>query len=287
MYRGACETSSVFGMLLAMSASVKLNDGREMPQLGLGVWKTTDGNEVRAVRAALDAGYRHIDTAAIYGNEDGVGRAIAESGVDRESIWVTTKCWNADVRSGDVRAALHTSLKKLRLEYVDLYLVHWPVEGRVDAYREIEKLRREGLCRSIGVSNFMPEHVDELLAATEVVPAVNQVELHPYLQPADVLESCARHGIAIEGWSPLMQGAFKREPLFAKVGDKHGKSAAQVVIRWALQRGFITIPKSANPGRIQENGDVFDFEIGSDDMRAITALSRDQRFGPDPRNFSF
>ncbi|MFK7988229.1 MAG: aldo/keto reductase [Sandaracinaceae bacterium] len=264
---------------------VKLNDGREMPQLGLGVWQSTGGAEVDAVRWALEAGYRHIDTAAIYKNEEGVGRALAESEVARDDIWLTTKLWNADIRAGHARRGLETSLRKLGLDHIDLYLLHWPTQGFEQAWTQLVALREEGLCRSIGVSNFMPEHLEAI--AADAVPAVNQVELHPYFQPAEVLQACEARGIAIEGWSPLMQGEFRNEPLFSTIGEALGKSAAQVVLRWALQRGFITIPKSKNESRIRENGDVFDFALSDDQMAQVDALGRDGRLGPDPRNFSF
>lgn len=271
---------------LSLTSTRPLNDGRAIPRLGLGVWQTTGGDEVRAVRYALEAGYRHIDTAAIYKNEAGVGQAIRESGVPREEIWLTTKLWNDDIRAGTAREGMEASLERLGVDYVDLYLLHWPVEGRLAAWDALEAMREEGLCRSIGVSNFMTEHLTELLAHGSVVPAINQIELHPYLQQRDVQALCEEKGIAVQGWSPLIQGKFKDEPLFAEIGEAHGKSAAQVVIRWALQKGFVTIPKSKNQGRIVENAQVFDFALGAEEVARIDALERGERFA-DPRNVTF
>jgi diketogulonate reductase-like aldo/keto reductase len=267
--------------------TTRLNDGRDIPQLGLGVWQTKDDEACNAVRWALEAGYRHIDTAAIYANEESVGKGIRSVDVPREEIWVTTKLWNDDTRVGRAREGLTESLTKLGLDYVDLYLIHWPTEGRVAAWKALVALQKEGLCKSIGVSNFMPEHLAEITAASDVVPAINQIELHPYLHQSDVLDACAELGIVPEGWSPLMQGAFKEEPLFEAMGRTHGKSAAQVVIRWALQRGFVTIPKSSSKVRIAANLDVFDFVLSDTEMEALNALGRAKRFGPDPRNFDF
>lgn len=272
-------------MTLSLRSTRTLHDGREFPMLGLGVWQSRDGDEVNAVRWALEAGYRHIDTAAIYQNEEGVGQALREAKVPREDIWVTTKLWNEDIRQGKAREALQTSLEKLGLDYVDLYLLHWPVDGRIEAWNELQKMQEEGLCRSIGVSNFMTEHMDELIEGG-ATPAVNQIELHPYLQQRDVVAQCESLGVAVQGWSPLIQGKFKEQPLFAELGDKHGCSAAQVVIRWALQKGFVTIPKSTNEGRIRANADVFEIELEDADMKSIDALERGERFA-DPRNITF
>ena len=273
-------------MTLSLQSTRTLNDGHAMPLLGLGVWKSKGGDEVNAVRWALQQGYRHIDTAAIYGNEEGVGRGIAGSDIPRGSIWVTTKLWNDDIRQGQARAGLKKSLERLGLDYVDLYLLHWPVEGRLEAWRELEELQAEGLCRSIGVSNFMTEHLDELVAEAKVVPAVNQIELHPFLQQRDVQTKCADLGIAVQGWSPLVQGKFRDEALFETIGKAHNKTAAQVVLRWAVQHGIITIPKSANEGRIGQNADLFDFELSADEMTQVDALERGERFA-DPRNITF
>ncbi|MFT5358835.1 MAG: diketogulonate reductase-like aldo/keto reductase [Polyangiales bacterium] len=272
-------------MTLSLQSTRTLHDGREFPTLGLGVWQSRGGDEVNAVRWALEAGYRHIDTAAIYQNEEGVGQALRESKVPREEIWVTTKLWNDDIRQGKAREGLQTSLEKLGLDYVDLYLLHWPVDGRIAAWNELEKMRDEGLCRSIGVSNFMTEHMDELMK-NGAKPVVNQVELHPYLQQRDVVTQCESLDIAVQGWSPLIQGKFKDEPLFAEIGKKHERSAAQVAIRWGLQKGFVTIPKSTNEGRIRANADVFEFELEDVDMVSIDALERGERFA-DPRNITF
>ena len=268
---------------------ITLNSGHEIPQIGLGVWQATGGDETRAVLAALEAGYRHVDTAAIYKNEAGVGRALAQTDVPRAEVFVTTKLWNEDIRQGRAETGFGESLDELGLDYVDLYLLHWPVEGGIEAYRALERLHASGRARSIGVSNYMPEHLEALLAATDVVPAVNQVEFHPRCQQRDVLEACARHGIAITAWSPLMQGTFKAEPLLEEIARPYGKTAAQVLLRWDLQRGVVTIPKSTNPGRIRENFDVLDFALSDEEMARIDALDRGRagRIGPDPRDFGF
>ena len=268
--------------------TLRLSSGQDMPQIGLGVWQAKDGDEERAVAYALEAGYRHIDTAAIYRNEEGVGRALAASDVPREELFITTKLWNEDSRQRRGRAALETSLEKLQLDYADLYLLHWPVDGGVEAWRALERAQADGLVRSIGVSNYMPEHLDELLAATDVVPAVNQIEFHPYNQQRDVLDYCAQRDIKITAWSPLMQGHFKDEPLLAEIGGRYGKSGPQVLLRWDLQRGVITIPKSVHRERIAQNIDVLDFELTEEEMSQLNALDRDNgRFGPDPRDFDF
>ncbi|MFK8056452.1 MAG: aldo/keto reductase, partial [Saprospiraceae bacterium] len=241
-----------------------------------------------AVEWALEAGYRHIDTAAIYKNEEGVGQGLKNAGLSRDEVFVTTKLWNDDIRAGIARKALETSLEKLKLDHVDLYLLHWHVDGGLKAWKELEQFQKEGLVKSIGVSNYMPDHLTDLIANSDVVPAVNQIEFHPYNQQQDVLDTCAAHDIKITAWSPLMQGKFKEEPIFAEIAARHEKSAAQVLLRWDVQRGVITIPKSVNRDRIQQNFDVLNFELSAAEMQLIDGLGRENgRFGPDPRNFDF
>ena len=266
----------------------KLNNGLEIPRLGLGVWKSENGKEtIDAVHWAVEAGYRHIDTAKAYGNEEAVGKAVRTAAVPREDLWVTTKVWNDSIRDGKTTEALDNSLQRLGLDYIDLVLLHWPVEGRVAAWQALEKALAAGKVKSIGVSNFMDDHLQEIIEAGDVVPAVNQIEYHPYLTQADAITESDQHGIAITAWSPLMQGHFLDEPVFAEIGKKYDKTAAQVVLRWCLQNDVIVIPKSVHRGRIIENGQLFDFELGEEDMVAIDQLERDKRFGPDPHNFDF
>ncbi|WP_330460727.1 aldo/keto reductase [Streptomyces sp. NBC_00820] len=266
-----------------------LNNGVEMPQLGFGVWQVPDDEAERAVATALEAGYRSIDTAAIYGNEEGTGKAIAASGLVREDIFVTTKLWNSDQGYDATLRAFDTSMRKLGLDYLDLYLIHWPLPSRdnyVDTYKAFEKLYSEGRIRAIGVSNFHPEHLRRLIAETSVVPAVNQIELHPQLQQRAVREFDAEQGIATEAWSPLGQGKGLLEvPAIVAIAQKHGRTPAQVVLRWHVQLGNIVIPKSVTPSRIRENIDVFDFNLDDEDLAAISALNEDRRLGPDPAEF--
>lgn len=268
---------------------VVLNNGVEMPQLGFGVWQVPDDEAERAVATALEAGYRSIDTAAVYGNEEGTGRAVAASGVPREEVFVTTKLWNSDQGYDSTLRAFDTSLAKLGLEYVDLYLIHWPVPARgkfVDTYKAFEKLYAEGRVRAIGVSNFLPEHLERLAAETSVIPAVNQIELHPHLQQHTAREYHAEQGIATEAWSPLGQGKGLLEvPAIVAIAQKHNRTPAQIVLRWHLQQGNIVIPKSVTPSRIRENIDVFDFSLDAEDLAAIGALNEDRRLGPDPATF--
>lgn len=259
-----------------------------MPSVGLGVWQSKDGQEViNAIHSALDVGYRHVDTAMIYRNETGVGQALNTASVARQDIFLTTKIWNTDMRAGRTTEALDESLSRLATDYVDLLLLHWPVAGYEAAWEALERALEAGKTRAIGLSNFMPEHLKDILRVGSTTPAVNQIEFHPYGQQRDVLEACAEHDITITAWSPLMQGNFKTEPLFATIGDRYGKTAAQVLLRWDLQRNTITIPKSVNPDRIQQNFAVFDFTLSAEEMAAIDALERGKRFGPDPRNFDF
>lgn len=273
-----------------LQATVKLNNGVEMPWLGLGVFQVTDEAEVEAsVRTAINLGYRSIDTAAIYGNERGVGRAVKACGVPREQLFITTKLWNDEMRGDRCEVAFTESVERLGLDYVDLYLLHWPIEGKiVPSWLVLEKLQRAGLARAIGVSNYMIPHLAELLDAAEIVPAVNQIEFHPYLQSRPLVASCQAKGIVVEAWSPLMQaGALLTDPVLAAIAGRHGRTVAQVVLRWDLQRGVVTIPKSVHAARIAENAAVFDFLLTPAEMDAIDALDRNQRNGADPFNFNF
>lgn len=265
-----------------------LNNGVKMPWLGLGVWRVEEGDEViSSVRHALEAGYVSIDTAAVYGNEEGVGTAIRESGVDRGELFVTSKVWNADHGYDATLAAYETSLGKLGLDYLDLYLIHWPVKGKfTETWRAMERLYADDRVRAIGVSNFHVHHLQELLAGAKTVPAVDQVEFHPLLSQVELRRFCKEQGIQLEAWSPLMQGNLDL-PLLAELAAKYGKSPAQIVLRWDLQRGVVTIPKSITAHRIRENADVFDFELSAADMAAIDALNANRRFGSDPDNFNF
>jgi diketogulonate reductase-like aldo/keto reductase len=265
--------------------TVTLNNGVRMPQLGFGVFQVPDAETTAAVTAALEAGYRSIDTAAIYGNEGGVGKALAASGIARDELFVTTKLWNADQGYDATLKAFDASLSRLGLDYVDLYLIHWPTPAR-DLYREswraIEKLVADGLVRTAGVSNFQPAHLRRLLDSASLVPAVNQIELHPGLQQTELRALHAELGIATEAWSPLAQGAVLGDATITGIAERHGKSPAQVVLRWHLQLGTIVIPKSVTPTRIRENIDVFDFSLTDEEMDAIAALDRGLRTGPDP-----
>ncbi|GAA2256675.1 aldo/keto reductase [Streptomyces atrovirens] len=267
-----------------------LNNGVEMPQLGFGVWQVPDAEAETAVATALEAGYRSIDTAAAYGNEEGTGRALAKSGVPREDLFVTTKLWNSDQGYDSTLRAFDTSLSKLGLEYVDLYLIHWPTPARdryVDTYKAFEKLLDDGRVRAIGVSNFLPEHLERLIAETSVIPAVNQIELHPHLQQHASREYHAEQGIATEAWSPLGSGKGILEiPAIVAIAQKHGRTAAQVVLRWHLQLGNVVIPKSVTPSRIAENIDVFGFSLDAEDLAAISALNEDRRIGSHPAEFN-
>lgn len=266
-----------------------LNNGVEMPQLGFGVWQVPDDEAEKAVATALEAGYRSIDTAAIYGNEEGTGKAVAASGIARDKLFVTTKLWNADQGYDATLRAFDASLDKLGLDYLDLYLIHWPLPSKdsyLDTYKALEKIYADGRAKAIGVSNFLPEHLERLLGETSIIPAVNQIELHPHLQQRAAREFHAEQGIATEAWSPLGQGKGLLEvPAIVAIAQKHGRTPAQVVLRWHVQLGNVVIPKSVTPSRIVENIDVFDFELDVEDIAAISALNEDRRLGPDPATF--
>ncbi|GAA0367912.1 aldo/keto reductase [Streptomyces blastmyceticus] len=276
-------------MLVSKVPSLTLNNGVEMPQLGYGVWQVPDDQAFDAVTTALETGYRSIDTAAVYGNEEGVGKALAATDVPRGEIFVTTKVWNSDHGHDATLRAFDASMDRLGLDYADLYLIHWPVPSRdtfVDTYKALEKLLADGRAKAIGVCNFQPAHLERLLAETSVVPAVNQIELHPNLAQAELRALHARHGIATEAWSPLGQGkGLLSDPTIVRLADKHGRTPAQIVLRWHLQLGNVVIPKSVTPSRIRENLDVFGFELDADDLRAVAALDSGKRLGPDPDEF--
>jgi len=289
-------------ILSDISSCTTLANGVKMPWLGLGTagsWsshhKSSEGTAKlgsdkgvgEAVSAALDTGYRHIDTAAFYRNEEAVGRAIASHAVDREEVFITTKVWNDDIAAGPdaTRDAAEASLKRLGIEVVDLLLLHWPVPGWHKAWQVLEVLYRQGKARAIGVSNFDTGHLKELLELAEIAPMINQVEFHPYLQQPELLQYCRNHGIQHQGWSPLMVGNIGDVKEIVQIAAKHDKTPAQVAIRWALQSGSVTIPKSSKRHRIEENTDVFDFGLTAEEMQAINSLDRNQRIGPDPRTF--
>lgn len=268
---------------------VTLNNGIEMPQLGFGVLGVGDHSAViRAVLDALDAGYRSIDTASVYGNERGVGEAIRQSDVPREDLFITTKVWNDAQREGRTLAAFDESLARLDLEYLDLYLVHWPVEDHYkQTWQELESIYRSGRARAIGVCNFMPHHIHDLLTATQVIPSVNQVEFHPLLVQPELMHVCRDHGIQLEAWGPLMKGHFDSVRTIVDLAARYRKTPAQVVLRWHQQHGVVAIPKSSRRARITENADLYDFVLDAQDMDMLDALNAGKRFGPDPYDFDF
>ena len=269
--------------------AVTLNNGVQMPQIGFGVFQVPNEETTTAVAAALKAGYRSIDTAAIYGNEEGVGKALAESGINREELFITSKIWISDMGYEQTLKAFDESLQRLGLDYLDLFLIHWPAPEKelyVETWKALEKLYDEKKIRAIGVSNFQPTHLQKLIDATDVVPAVNQVELHPALQNAEVSAANAGHGIATEAWSPLAQGALLNDASILAIGEAHQVTAAQVILRWHLQRGRVIIPKSVTESRIVQNLDLFGFELSAEELAAIDALDRGGRTGPDPDSFN-
>ncbi|MAO18699.1 aldo/keto reductase [Muricauda ruestringensis] len=272
-----------------LQGSFELHNGVQMPYFGLGVYQSEDGSEViNAVKAALNHGYRHIDTASIYENEEGVGTGIRESNVDRKDVFLTSKVWNTDQGYDATLKAFDASLERLGTDYLDLYLVHWP-KGEIskETWKALEKLYKEKRVRAIGVSNFLQHHLEDLLSSAEIVPMVNQMEFHPYLVQQDLIDFCNSKGIQYEAWSPLMQGNIFDLDVMKELASKYEKTIAQVVLRWDLQKGVVTIPKSSKKERIVANSDLFDFELSKEDVELLDGLEKGKRFGPDPDNFAF
>lgn len=276
-----------------LQSTKTLHNGVEMPILGLGVFRVEDGQElIDAVKSAIKHGYRSIDTAAIYGNEVGVGqgiqKGIEEGSIAREDLFITSKVWNSELGYKETIAAYEESLTKLGLEYLDLYLIHWPVEGKYkEAWKALETLYKEGRVKAIGVSNFHIHHLEELMNDVEINPMINQVEYHPRLTQIELQKFCREHNIQLEAWSPLMAGQLLDNEELQEIASKYGKSVTQIIVRWDLQNDVITIPKSTKEHRIVENANVFDFELTKDDMNRINYLNKNQRVGPDPDNFDF
>ncbi|WP_226038251.1 aldo/keto reductase [Aquibacillus saliphilus] len=274
---------------MSLLTTRKLHNGVEIPAVGLGVFKMEDGTSVyEAVKSALDIGYRHIDTASFYENEEGVGKAIRDSGVPREEIFITTKVWNDEQGYEEALVAFQRSLDRLQLDYVDLYLVHWPVPGKYkDTWRALEKLYREGKARAIGVSNFLPHHLEDLLTSVEIKPMANQIELHPQLTQVETRKYCEKHNIVVEAWSPLGKARYLDEPVLMELATKYKKTPAQIIIRWDYQSGIVTIPKSIQRSRQTDNADIFDFELSAEDIKKIDRLNQDKRTGPHPDEFNY
>lgn len=281
-------------MIDNMNNTIKLNNGIEMPKLGLGVFRVVDSDElVNAVKVAIKNGYRSIDGAAIYGNEEAMGegirQGIKEAGISREDLFITSKVWNADLGYESTIAAYEASLNRIGVEYLDLYLIHWPVEGKYkEAWKAMEYLYKQGRVKAIGVCNFQVHHLEDLLKEAEIKPVINQVELHPYLSQKEVREFCESNNIQVEAWSPLMAGnGLLEDETLKEIANKYNKTTAQIVLRWDLQSHVITIPKSTNEGRLLQNIDIFDFELSKEDMEKIDSLNKGLRVGPDPDNFDF
>jgi 2,5-diketo-D-gluconate reductase A len=276
---------------MATVPTITLNNGVEIPQLGFGVYQVPPEETRDAVQAALEVGYRHIDTAEMYGNEKGVGEGIRASGVPREEVFVTSKLNNGFHAHDDALKAFDGTLEALGSDYVDLFLIHWPLPGidvdYVETWKALEEIYESGRAKSIGVSNFNAHHLRKLHGETEVVPAVNQIEVHPYLAQDELRAFNAQHQIATEAWSPIAQGKVLDDPTILRVAERYGKTASQVTLRWHVQRGDIVFPKSVTRSRVEENFDIFDFELSEDDLREITALDRNERTGPDPDTFNY
>jgi diketogulonate reductase-like aldo/keto reductase len=272
-----------------LSDKVALNNGVEMPRFGLGVFQADDGEEVKqSVLSAINIGYRSVDTAAAYDNEQGVGQAIQECGIPRDQLFITTKLANPDQGYESVFKAFEESRSKLGLDYIDLYLIHWPVKGKYkESWRALEQLYSDGRVRAIGVSNFQTHHLLDLMEGSTVVPAINQVELHPRLSQQELRTFCNKYKIQVEAWSPLMKGQLLDNETLVTLAEKHNKTTSQIILRWNIQSGIVTIPKSVKEARIRENSDIFDFELTDSDMKAVDGLNLNQRIGPDPDNFDF
>lgn len=272
-----------------IQTTVRLSNGYEMPLFGLGVFRSKEGHEVEsAVQTALEAGYRHIDTAAVYGNERGVGRAVRNSGLSRGEIFITSKIWNSDQGYETTFDAFNESIERLDTDYIDLYLIHWPMGPlSAETWKALEEIYASGRIKAIGVSNFLIHHLEELFPVCRIRPMVNQVEFHPYLQQPDLQAFCRAEGIVLEAWSPIMRGQVNEDPVLQALAAKYGKSPVQVTLRWELQKGVVTIPKSVHAARILSNAEVFDFEISLEDMARIDRLDRHFRTGADPDNFNF
>ena len=272
-----------------ISSTTTLNNGVKMPWFGLGVFRSEEGSEViNAVKVALENGYRSIDTAAIYQNERGVGKAILESGIAREDIFLTSKVWNSEQGYAPTLAAFEESVEKLQTEYLDLYLIHWPKGKRsVESWKALEELYKKGKIRAIGISNFLIHHLEDFLPECNIIPAVNQVEFHPELIQPELLKYCQSKGIQLEAWSPIMKGKVMEIPTLLEIAEKYRKTPVQVVLRWDIQKGVVTIPKSVKPERIVANSDIFDFELSPEDMARIDALDKNERIGFHPDNIPF
>ena len=272
-----------------LQGSFELHNGVQMPYFGLGVYLSKDGSEViNAVKEALNHGYRHIDTASIYDNEEGVGKGIQESNVNRKDVFLVSKVWNTDQGYDATLKAFDASLERLGTDYLDLYLIHWPKgELSKETWKALEKLYKEKRVRAIGVSNFLQHHLEDLLTSTEIVPMVNQMEFHPYLVQQDLIDFCNSKGIQYEAWSPMMQGNIFDLDIMKDLAAKYNKPIAQIVLRWDLQKGVVTIPKSSKKERIIANSDLFDFELSEEDIQLLDGLDKGKRFGPNPDNFDF
>jgi diketogulonate reductase-like aldo/keto reductase len=273
-------------MQLNINSKLKLNNDVEIPDLGLGTYRITGQKEIdKALHSAFDAGYRSIDTAAAYDNEEEIGKSIKKSSAPREEIFITTKLDNSNHGYEAAKKAFDKSLKKLDCDYIDLYLIHWPVEGREESWKAMEELLESGKCKSIGVSNYMVKHLEEHMEKSSVVPAVNQIELNPFVFEADVLDYCKNHNIAVQAYTPITKGKKFKDPEIKRLSEKYEKTPAQVMLRWAIQHNVIVIPKSSTPERIKENADIFDFNIDDEDMEVLNSLDESLRSSPDPYSF--